>query len=201
MGECSFLFSIKKDKIVFVCFLFISLIGLSTGINYQKQLTNTSVEIIKKSFEFGLFGFFYGEKLFKIFVNIIISCLKHFFVFFVSGLSWFFYPVIPLNLFGICFKLGIVLSYITSILKIKGFFEISVLIFLLFFIIVLFSFLCTQITIQKIKNSIQKINYIDKEFTYKNVLLLVLMIIGIIFIYFLGINIKFSLYGLFKTIM
>ena len=195
------MFSVKKDKIIFICLLFVSLIGIATGINYQKQLNDTTITVIKKSFEFGLYEIFYGEQFLKIFIDVFVSVLKHFIVFFIGGISWFSYSVIPLNLFGIGFKLGIVLSYVTSMLKLKGVFEFFVLIIILFLIIVIFNFFCMQITMHKINNSIKKNNYFDKEFIYKTFVIFGIMIISIIVIYFLVINIKLNLFGLFKTIL
>ena len=59
----------------------------------QKQLNDTTITVIKKSFEFGLYEIFYGEQFLKIFIDVFVSVLKHFIVFFSSRLTILYFYI------------------------------------------------------------------------------------------------------------
>ncbi len=196
------MFLIKKDKIIYIILFFISAVGIATGINYQKTVSNETIRILKKSFEFGLYNFLFAESFIKIFFSALYSFFKHFIVFSIGALWWGTYPLIPFNLFGICFKMGIVLSYVISILKTNGIFEIFTLLIIVFFIIIISIIFCKKITDKRLKISrYKKFDYMDIKFILSGFIGIFIASIVLIFFYFLSKNSGLKLYGLFTTFL
>ena len=196
------MFSIKKDKIIYIVLFVISVIGIATGINYQKTVSNETIKLFKKSFEFGLYNFFFGESFFLIFFSLFFSLVKHFVVFSLAAFWWWTYPLIPLNLFGIGFKMGIVMSFVISILKINGLLEIIALLIIVFFIMFVAIIFCKNITDKRIKlNRYNKIDYTDIRFILISGICVLVLTLILIFLFFLSKYSGLKLYGLFTTFL
>ena len=196
------MFLIKKDRAIYIVLFVISAIGIATGINYQKTVSNETIKILKKSFEFGMYDFLLGEEFFKIFFSVVLSVCKHFIVFSLGALWWGTYPLIPLNLFGIGFKMGIVLSFVISLLKFNGILEIVSLSIIVFFIILCAVIYCKNVTEKRIKwNRYKKIDLTDIRFITISAIGAILLSLILILLFFLSKNSGMKLYGLFATFL
>ena len=196
------MFKSQKEKIIFIILLFLSVIGVSTGINYQHFLANDTLNVAKKTFEFGMYYFFAGEKFIKIFLSVEFSFVKHFLIFSVGGIWWITYPFIPINLFCVGFKMGVAVSFIVSVLKIKGLASIIFLCLYTFFIIFVCTYYCFILTVKK-RNSfkLKGITNIDLGFFTKAFLLNVLLSFGLGVFLLLFKILNLGLYGIFKTFL
>lgn len=124
----------KRDKIILLSIIFIAFLGVSVGINYQKINNNDTLKIAKSCFEFGLYDFIFGKEYIVVFLRLLLSVIKHFIIFTLCKIFYFFIPIIYFNLFCINFKLGVFLSFVISTMKGNGIFEIFfTIIFCLFF--------------------------------------------------------------------
>ncbi len=129
-----------RDRIIIFVFLLLGAIGFATGVNFIKNSKDISVYYIKDCFEFGIFPLMEGKQIQSIIISIITSSIKHYLIFLMGSLSWFLFPLVPVNMFCVSFKMGVVLTYVISLLGIKGFFSNSAM--LVFCLFVIFSALC-----------------------------------------------------------
>ena len=196
------MFLIKKDKAIYTILFLISVIGIATGMNYQKTISVETIKTLKKSFEFGLYNFFLGTDFLKIYFSMIFSLFKHFIIFSLGMFWWGIYPIVLLNLFGIGFKMGIVLSFVISLLKFNGIMEIISVFIIVFFIVFCAVIYCKNITDNRINMS----RY--KKIDYKNIKFIVLSASGVVilsfilnFLFFISKNSGLKLYGLFTTFL
>ncbi len=196
------MFKNQKEKIVFIILLFVSVVGVSSGINYQHSLGNDTLSVAKKTFEFGMYYFFAGEKFIKIFLSVVFSFIRHFLIFSVGGILWITYPFIPINLFCVGFKMGVAVSFVVSILKINGFASIIFLCIYAFFIIFASTYYCFILSVKKMNSFKQKgITTMDLKFFTRAFLFNALLSFGLGIFLLLFKNLNLGLFGIFKTFL
>ena len=129
-----------RDRIIVVIFLLLGAIGFATGVNFIKNSKDISVYFIKDCFEFGIFPLMEDKQIQSIIISIITSSIKHYLIFLTGSCSWALFPLVPVNMFCISFKMGVILTYVVSLLGIKGFFSNGAM--LVFCLFVIFSAIC-----------------------------------------------------------
>ena len=196
------MFFAKKDKIIYIILTVLILIGISTGMNYQKNFDSKLIDSMKKTFEFGLFNFFGGDGFYQICFFMLLSFFKHFLVLSSGAISWITYPVMLLNLFGVGFKFGTVFYFLFSVLGLSGFVEIIIISVILIYIIFLFILYSKRLTDLRLKISLlKKIRYEDYRFLIISFFQGIFSMLVLFVLYVLLKNTSLKLYGLFKTFL
>lgn len=196
------MFLLKKDKLLYSVLFFVSLIGIATGINYQKTISVETIKSLKNSFEFGLYNFFFSKSFIEIGFSAFCSLFKHYVIFLIGGFNWATFTLIPLNLFGLGFKMGVVLSLVAAILKGNGIFEILFLLFFIFFIVFSVVIFCKNLIEKRIKiNRFRKIDYSDIRLILISFFAFLTVFIILIFLLYFSKFINLKLYGIFTTFL
>ncbi len=189
----------KKDRVYFVCFILIIFLGISVGINYQKIAGDNTLKIAKNCFEFGFYDYLCGSSYLKIFFSLLISFFKHFVIFSLGKIFLFFTPIIPINLFGITFKMGVVLSYIISIMRTNGFLEIIYMGMLCVIIIGSFMIYSLILLTDGGQKNV-KVNMNIKSF-FVCAMIIFVVCLFILFLMFLSDALSMKTYGILKTFL
>ncbi len=191
-----------KEKIKFAVFLLLGALGFATGINYSLSLSSDSISTIKGCFEFGIYPLLEGRNNIKIFFNAFLSSVKHYLLFLSGVFSWILFPLVPINLFCVCFKIGVSVEYIFSTIGIKGLLS-NVFLFAYFLLIILvaviFSYLIFNRRLSHIKQS--KTDYQDILFIKNTAISLVVLIILQIAVLFCFKFTGSTLFGLLNTFL
>ncbi len=124
--------------------IFIVFLGFFTGINYQQAIDEKTALIAKKSMEFGLLQLFEGKGVVTILLFLLLSTCKHFFLFLLGSINRVLVILIPVNLFAVSFKCGLILSFIYEKINFNG---IIVVVFL--FVIILWAIFIADILMKK----------------------------------------------------
>lgn len=192
----------NREKIKIALFLLLAALGFATGINYRANLSDNSITTIKGCFEFGIYPLLEGRNNADIFIDVVVCTIKHYLLLLSGVFSWVVFPVVPINLFCICFKIGVSLSYVFSILGVKGIFcnfFLFLFCLLIMSVAVMLSYLILNRRIYHISS--KKFDYYDLLFIKKSVLCLVMFsVVLILFLYLFKIT-DSGLYGLLNTFL
>lgn len=187
-------------KVIVCCLVFVAAIGFAAGMNFS---VNFDVyENAKRCFSFGVYEFFQGKDFYKIFFSSIISTIKFYIIHICGIFSWWTFPIMPINLFCISFKIGVTSSFVLNILGFSNmvesvYFVLIICIFLIYALLFSVSVLERKIYHLRIK----KFDISDFEYLKKTLLCAFLFIAIINCLYTVSSGLGLKLFGFFNTFL
>lgn len=191
-----------KEKIKIALFLILGALGFATGINYRITISENSFSTIKGCFEFGIYPLLEGRNNGDIFINAFFCTIKHYLLFISGMFSWLAFPLVPINLYCLCFKIGVSISYVFSVIGIKGLFSnLFLFVFYIFIMIVsvMFSYFILNRRIYRTVN--KKISSDEVLFVKNSIIGLIIFFIALSLFLFVFKITGSRLYGLLNTFL
>ncbi len=192
----------KKYVRLFAVLALVAVTGFATGINYKQMAGNTIFSVGKGCFEFGLLYLFAGKTLKKCIFGALVSSFESFAVMCAGALSWLTFLLMPLELFGISFKMGVSFACVAlpfSTIKLPSAFPM-----LLFVLTVMFAFvlLASAVTERRVYHSRKrKLDSTDADFIkYLAAGFIIFFLINVVFIMFSHVT-NIGLKGFFGTVL
>lgn len=188
------------EKIKLCIFFLISAVGFTSGINFMFNLNG--IDSIKKCFEFGMYEFFQGQNYYIVFMTLLFSVLKHYIFMFICHIFWISFPFVPLNLFGLSFKMGVVASSVIKTLGFQGFFECVFVILIVIAVLFSASIFSYFLFNRRLYHSrYNKIDYTDIIFLKKSLIYAFVFCFFITIIYLFSNVFELNLHGFINTFL
>ncbi len=193
---------LNGEKIKIAVIGALGFLGFFTGLQYQLIIGNETLKVATGCFEFGLLNLLGGDGLFEILAFGLLDTLVNSGIFLVGCLGWWAFPATVFNQFGLNFKMGVCVSFLSTTLGFSGIVSIIV--------VAVIAFCCligsTLITYGVLNRAIYHTRYKKTDITDKNFIInvfkgvLIFILINAVLLtvaYFTNLGLK----GFFNTVL